>query len=170
MKIFTGILSGIGIVIALTTVQSCTTSQAAGPNGGAVVLFKNNQAKAEIVANGDSGAIMIHLWDMDLKQRRPIEIKPIMIGNGYDMVELKPFPMAGDPTGFCSRFSGRANWLRGGNMDRGWIGGGMNQQQQEFDWNTCFKAGQAHGEMWNDMKENHGGMMGHDSGSIMGHQ
>ena len=53
MKVLNGALSGIGLFLVMMTFQSCSSTQS-GPNGGDVVTL-NNGAKAEIVANADTG-------------------------------------------------------------------------------------------------------------------
>ena len=113
MKILTGVLSGIGLLLAMMTLQSCSSSKA-GPNGGDVVTLNNGLAKAEVVANADTGEMMVHTWDQNLKNSQPIENKPLIIGSGDQTIALQPHPTASDPRGFCSRFYGQADWLRGG--------------------------------------------------------
>ena len=46
-KVLTGALVGIGLLVAMLTLQSCSKAEA-GPNGGDVVPLNNGQAKAEI--------------------------------------------------------------------------------------------------------------------------
>ncbi len=116
-------------------------------------------AKAEILANAETGEVMVHTWDQNLKNSQPIENKPLMLGSGDHTVELQPHPTASDPSGFCSRFYGQADWLRGGQMGQGWLGGGAGQSRQEFSWNNCWNAGAADGSMWNEMGEHRRGMM-----------
>ncbi len=159
MKVFIGVLSGIGLLIAVMTLQSCSSAQA-GPNGGDIVALNKDQAKAEIVANADTGEVMVHTWDQNLKNSQPIENKPLMMGSGDQTVELQPHPTASDPSGFCSRFYGQADWLRGGQMHHGWLGGSADENRQEFPWNYCWKGGSAHGSMWTEMGEHRRGMMG----------
>lgn len=156
MKVLNGALSGIGLFLVMMTFQSCSSTQS-GPNGGDVVTL-NNGAKAEIVANADTGEMMVHTWDQDLKNSRPVENKALMIGSGDQTVELEPHPTASDPSGSCSRFYGQADWLRGGQMRQGWLGG--DQDRHEFSWNNCWAAGAANGSMWNEMGEHRRGMMG----------
>ena len=167
MKNLIGVLSGIGLLLAMMTLQSCSSSKA-GPNGGDVVTLNNGQAKAELVANADTGEVMVHTWDQNLKHSQPIENKPLIIGSGDQTIALQPHPTASDPRGFCSRFYGQADWLRGGGVHHGWLGG-ADQSRQEFAWNNCWKGGQAHGPMWNEMGEHRRGMMGRGPGAGMGH-
>ena len=49
MKVLLEVLSGIALLLAMMTLQSCSKAEA-GPNGGDVVPL-NGQAKAEVVAN-----------------------------------------------------------------------------------------------------------------------
>ena len=152
---------GIGLLFAVLTLQSCSSKAETGPNGGDVVPLNNGQAKAEIVANAESGEVMVHTWDRSLKASQPIANQPLVIGSGDQTIELQPHPTASDPRGTCSRFYGQADWLRGGHMQNGWIGGGTDQSRHDFAWNNCWKGGAAHGSMWNEMGEHRRGMMGH---------
>ena len=77
MKILIGVLSGIGLLMAMMTLQSCSSK--AGPNGGDVVTLNNGLAKAEVVANADTGEMMVHTWDQNLKHSQPIDNKPLII-------------------------------------------------------------------------------------------
>jgi len=136
VKVITGILMGITLLLVVMTMLSCSKSEAeAGPNGGDVVPL--NDSKAEVVANADTG---------------------------------DPHPTATDPRGFCSRFYGQADWLRGGKVNHGWLSGGMGQSRHEFAWNNCWRGGAAHGPMWNEMGEHRRGMKGRGPGAGMGHQ
>jgi hypothetical protein len=158
MKVLNGALTGIGLLLAMMTFQSCSSTQT-GPNGGDVVTLTNG-AKAEIVANADTGEMMVHTWDQALKNSQPIENKALMMGNGDQTVELAPHPTASDPSGSCSRFYGQADWLRGGQVRQGWLGGGADQDRHEFSLNNCWGGGAANGAMWNEMGEHRRGMMG----------
>ena len=138
---------------------------AAGPYGGDVVPVKGGAAYAELVANPDTGEVMVHTWDKDLKTRRPIEKEPITVGSGESVAELTPHPMDTDPAGTCSRFYGHADWARGGNVARGWMAM-RGSEKQSFDWRQCWQGGRAHGRMWEEMGDHrhmgsgHGGPMG----------
>jgi hypothetical protein len=158
MKVSTAVLSGIGLLLAMMIFQSCSSTQV-GPNRGDVVTLDNG-AKAEIVANADTGEVMVRTWDQDLKNSQPVENKALMIGSGNQTVELEPHPAASDPSGSCSRFYGQADWLRGGQVRQGWLGGGADQDRHEFSWNNCWAGGAANGAMWNEMGEHRRGMMG----------
>ena len=159
MKVFIGVLSRIGLLLAMMTLQSCSSTQA-GPNGGDVVTMDNGQAKAEIVANADTGEVMVQTWDQDLKNSQPIEDTALTIGSGDQVIELEPHPTASDPGGSCSRFYGQADWLRGGQVRQGWLSGGTDQARHEFSWNNCWGGGAANDRMWKEMGEHRRGMMG----------
>lgn len=143
------------------------TTPATGPNGGDVVPIQNGTAYAELLANADTGEVMVHTWDKDLKSPKPIEKEPITVGSGDNSAELMPHPMSSDPSGTCSRFYGHADWARGGTIRHGWMAmradGG---QRHSFDWQGCWQGGKAHGRMWEEMGEHrrmgpgHGGPMG----------
>ena len=169
MKVLTVAAMGIGLLLAVMTLQSCSSKAEAGPNGGDVVPLNNGQTKAEVVANADTGEMMVHTWDQNLKNSQPIENKPLMIGSGEQTISLQPHPTASDPSGLCSRFYGQADWLRGGQMRHGWMGG-AGQSRHEFAWNNCWKGGQTHGPMWNEMGAHRRGMMGRGPGGGMGHK
>ena len=111
----------IGVILAgPLAVSGCSqTSEkagATGPNGGDLVAIKGGAANAELLANADTGEVLVHTWDKDLKTRRPIEEQPITVGSGDNSVELTPHPMDTDPSGTCSRFYGQASWVRGGGV------------------------------------------------------
>ncbi len=171
MKVLIGVLSGISLCLAMMTLPSCSSKAeaGAGPNGGDVVPLKNGQAKAEVIANADTGEMMVHTWDQNLKNSHPIEIKPLMFGSGDQTIALQPHPAATDPSGSCSRFYGQADWLRGGKVSQGWMGG-AEQSRHEFAWKNCWKGGQTHGPMWNEMGEHRRGIMGRGPSGGMGHQ
>ena len=167
-KVLIEVLSGIGLLLAVMTLQSCSKAQA-GPNGGDVVPLNNSQAKAEVVANADTGEVMVHTWDQSLKTSQPIEAKPLVIGSGDQTIELQPPPTLSDPRGFCSRFYGQADWLRGGGVHQGWLGG-TDQNRQEFAWNNCWRGGQSHNSMWSEMGDHRRGMMGQGPDGGMRHE
>ena len=169
-KILTGSLIGIILLLAIMSLQSCSSKvEAAGPNGGDVVSLNNGQAKAEVMANADTGEMMVHTWDQNLKASHPIENKPLRMGSGDQTIELQPHPTATDPSGLCSRFYGQADWLRGGGVHHGWMGG-AGQSRHEFAWKHSWMGGAANGKMWGEMGEHRRGMMGHGPGGGMGHQ
>src|SRR6266581_6988057 len=153
------ILGGIGL-LATVVLQSCSSSKA-GPYGGDVVPLNNGQAKAEVVANGDTGEVMVHTWDQDLKNSQPVESRPLVLGSGDQRLDVQPHPLPSDPPGFCSRFYGQADWLRGGRMHHGWLSGGTDEGRHDFAWNNCWRGGKTHGSMWSEMREHHRGMMNH---------
>jgi hypothetical protein len=125
----------------------------AGPNGGDLVPIQSGKAYAELLANADTGEVMVHTWDKDLKTPRPVEKKSITVGSGDNKVELQPHPLDTDATGTCSRFYGAADWVRGGGIRHGWMHGGGAGDHRTFDWNHCWQAGPRHGPMWKEMRE-----------------
>jgi hypothetical protein len=126
-------------------------SAQAGPYGGDVVPIDNGAGYAELLANQDSGEVMVHTWDKDLATRRPLAAKQLTIESESGRVALEPHPMAGDPPGSCSRFYGQADWMRGGGHHRGWLVMGEGGPRHEFAWTRCWDAGRAHGGMWEEM-------------------
>jgi hypothetical protein len=74
-------------------------------------------------------------------------IIPFIIGSGDETVGLFPYPIAGDSTGYCSRFYGKADRLHGGRMSYGWLGGGIEQIRHEFNWINCLRAGKTLGTL-----------------------
>lgn len=153
------ILAAAGLMLGMPFVQSCSKAQA-GPNGGDVVAMNDGKTSAEVLSNAESGEVMVHTWDNDLKSARPVEARPLTMGADDKQVQLEPHPLASDPPGYCSRFYGRAEWLRGGNMHHGWLGhSGAESGRMHFDWNRGWKAGGMHGGMWSGMG-GHGPGMG----------
>ena len=156
------------ILASLFAVAGCSQTLektgATGPNGGDLVAIKDGSAYSEMLANSDTGEVMIHTWDKDLKTRRPIERQPITVGSGDNSVELTPHPMDTDPSGTCSRFYGHANWVRGGDIHSGWMHGGGTGDHRTFDWNHSWKGGQSHGQMWEDMGTHRNMGPGHGPG------
>jgi hypothetical protein len=138
-----------------------------GPYGGDVVPIKDGSGYAELVADPDTGEAMVHTWDRDLKTRRPVEKEPITVGSGEKSTELTPHPMDTDPTGTCSRFYGHAEWMRGGNIEHGWMMmWSEGNQKHSFDWRNCWQGGRMHGTMWKEMGK-HRRMMGPGHGGPM---
>lgn len=166
MKIL--IAGAIAVVFAgLMVLVGCSAQPAlAGPNGGDLVPIQDGSAYAELLANPDTGEVMVHTWDDDLATPKPIESEPITLGAGDESVELAPHPMDTDPAGMCSRFYGQADWARGGGVQNGWIHGGGVGGHQEFSWQHCWQAGRSHGPMWEEMgRHGHMGMgAGHGPG------
>lgn len=140
---------------------ACTSGKAqAGPYGGDVTPIKNGSAYAELLANSDTGEVMVHTWDRDLKTPKPVENAPITVGSGDQSLQLTPHPTPNDPPGSCSRFYGQADWMRGGGVHHGWVRmGGGGAEGGDFAWQRCWAGGQAHGPMWGEM-EGHRRMMG----------
>lgn len=148
-----------GVMLAgLIAVAGCSKTQpqpaSAGPNGGDLVSIKGGTAYAELVGNADTGEVMVHTVDKDMKTSRPIEKEPITVGSGGNSVELTPRPTDTDPSGTSSRFHGQADWMRGGSVRQGWMQGRGTGDKQEFECQRCWEAGRMH---WKEMGR-HGGM------------
>jgi len=155
-------------VIGLASCNRPTDRDATGPYGGDVVSLGAGLGQAELLANADTGEVVAHVWDNDLKTPRPIAGQPITVGSGDQTVLLDPHPLPTDPPGYCSRFYGRADWARGGGMHHGWIQAGTVRQ----DWTCrhCWSGGRQHGDMWSEMRGHgpgmhRGGMGGMGSGT-----
>ena len=131
--------------------QDVQQPAATGPNGGDMVAIKGGTAYSELLANADTGEVMLYTWDKDLKTRRPIEKQSITVGSGDNSVELMPHPMDTDPSGSCSRFYGEADWVRGGGVRHGWMHGGGTGDHRTFEWSRCWQGGHAHDQMWEEM-------------------
>lgn len=154
------IIAAAGLAGGMLFVQSCSTKAKAGPNGGDLVTLADGKTSAEVVANSDTGEAMVHTWNQDLKSPLPIEAKPLTLGSEANSVRLDPHPIASDPPGYCSRFYGKADWLRGGSVRHGWLSrSGNESDRHQFAWDRCWKAGGAHGRMWSEMG-GHGPGMG----------
>ena len=144
-----------GMVIAAAVVAAgCSRSATAGPNGGDVVPIKGGTVKAEVVANPNTGEVMVQTYDNDLKARKPIEPQSITAGSGDNRVELMPHPVDTDPPGTSSRFYGQADWVRGGRMRDGWMDdGGTGANRQPFAWEHSSDGGRMHVGIWEAMGE-----------------
>jgi hypothetical protein len=151
MKTFVTGLILAGLLAAAGCSQTATQPTSAGPNGGDLVPIKGGSAYAELLANADTGEVLVNTWDKDLKTRRPIEKEPITVGSGDNSVELTPHPMDADPSGTCSRFYGEASWVRGGGVRHGWMHGGGTGGHHDFEWSGCWQGGRAHGPLWEEM-------------------
>ena len=146
----------VAVVAAIGAYAFFNRPASAGPYGGDLVPLDDEAAYAEILANEESGELMAHVWDKDLKTPHPIANEPMTVGSDNNSVQLMPHPMANDPAGTCSRFYGQADWVRGRNMHRGWLQAGDHRQfRQEFAWNRCWSGGQSHGGMWQEMQGHH---------------
>lgn len=153
------IAAAVGLTVGMLFVQSCSASAKAGPNGGDVVALSDGKTSAEVLANADTGEVMVHTWDNDLKSPRPLESRGLTMGTNENQIQLEPHPLASDPVGYCSRFYGRADWMRGGAVRHGWINhSGASTGRQNFEWNQGWQAGKSHGSMWSDMREHGPGM------------
>jgi hypothetical protein len=133
-KTWLSIVATAALVVGMFLVQSCSNSAKAGPNGGDVAALNDGKTSAEVLANADSGEVMVHTWDNDLKSARPVEARPLTLGADEQQIQLAPHPLASDPPGYCSRFYGRADWLRGGKVQHGWLShSGAATERQNFD-------------------------------------
>lgn len=117
----------VTVFAAVLAVAGCSESSGssalAGPSGGDLVPIKSGTAYAELLANADTGEVLVNTWDKDLKTRQPIEQEPITLGSGDKSVELTPHPMDTDP-----------DWARGGGIRNGWMHGGGTGDHKQFDW------------------------------------
>ncbi len=156
---FVSVVVGMGAALS-----SCgAKASAAGPYGGDLVPLENGNVQAEVLANSDSGEVMVHTWGNDLKAPRPIAAEPLVVGSDDRTLTLEPHPLGTDPPGRCSRFYGKADWVRGGGVQHGWMRLGLGDRAA-FEWRNCWPAGRAHGPMWSEMGRHHGQGMGHDEG------
>mgnify|MGYP003639740280 CR=1 FL=1 len=147
---------------ALTILLPGCGSAKAGPNGGDLIPNDDGSVNAELLANQETGEVMIHTWDKDLKQPAPIDAEPLKIEVDGKTMELAPHPTASDPAGKCSQFYGRADWVQGGGLQHGNLHGpGFVSGGHMFGWNRCWKAGRSHGQMWSRMQEHGSGHGGH---------
>lgn len=169
-KTWLPIVTTAALLVGMFLVQSCSNNAKAGPNGGDVVALNDGQTSAEVLANADSGEVMVHTWNNDLKSPRPVEARPLTMGADEKQIQLAPHPLASDPPGYCSRFYGRADWLRGGNVHHGWLShSGAATGRQIFEMNRGWQAGKSHGPMWSEMG-GHGPGMGQGGHRGMPHQ
>ncbi len=144
-------IAWLALLSGLIYVSSCSRAATAGPNGGDVVAIKGGTASAEVVSNANTGEVLVQTYKDDLKTRQPIEREPLTVGSGNNSVELTPYPIDTDPPGTCSRFYGQADWVRGGTMHDGWIGGRGMGEHQQFTWAHGWEAGRTQTRMWEDM-------------------
>ena len=85
-RIRIGLLGGTGLLMAMITMQACSKA-AAGPNGGDVVSLKNGQAKAEVVANADTGEVMVLTMGLATHPGVfPVELLPVLVCPGHPAV------------------------------------------------------------------------------------
>jgi hypothetical protein len=159
-KTWLTIVATAALTVGMFFVQSCSKSAKAGPNGGDVVALNDGKTSAEVLANADTGEVMVNTWDNDLKTPRPVEARSLTMGADANQIQLEPHPLASDPPGYCSRFYGRADWLQGGTVHHGWLNNsGAETGRQNFEWNHGWQAGKSHGSMWSEMG-GHGPGMG----------
>ncbi len=159
MKTRITIAAAASVAAGMLFVQACSSGAKAGPNGGDLVELNDGKTSAEVLANADTGEVMVHTWDNDLESARPVEAKPMTMGADGKQLQLEPHPLASDPPGYCSRFYGRADWLRGGSVRHGWLGhAGAETGRQEFALSRAWQAGKGHGSMWSEMGGHRPGM------------
>ena len=144
---------GIGLVAGIGAYGLFSGRSAeAGPYGGDVVSIDKGGGYAELVANRDTGEVMVHTWDKDLTTARPVEGKPMTLGTDAGSIILDPHPLSTDPRGYCSRFYGQADWMRGGGHHTGWLRMADDAAvRHDFQWKRCWDAGRSHGGMWEEM-------------------
>jgi len=151
MKTF-AILTAFATALAVAGCsQSSGPPALAGPSGGDLVPIKSGTAYAELLANADTGEVLVNTWDKDLKTPRPIEKESITIGSGDKSTELMPHPTDTDPPGTCSRFYGQADWARGGSFREGWMQSRGMGTRQDFECRHGWEAGRMHTRMWEEM-------------------
>ena len=161
MNCFLVLAFALGSLTCGAVLGSCSHTDAAGRNGGDIVSIQNGDANAEVVANADSGEVMVHTLDATLRNAKPIAAESMMLGSGDQAVQLDPHPLASDPPGQSSRFYGQADWIRGGTIDSGWLRCcGAQGTRSDFAWRRCWSGGQAHSDMWSGMGEHRRGPMG----------
>jgi hypothetical protein len=151
MKTFVSGFMLAGLIALAGCSRTTTQPASAGPNGGDLVPIKGGSAYAELLANADTGEVLVNTWGKDLKSRRPIDKEPITVGSGDKSVELMPHPTDSDPSEKCSRFYGQAEWVRGGGIRHGWIHSESTGGHEDFEWRRCWQAGQRHDHMWEEM-------------------
>lgn len=164
MKAWIARVLGVGFVVALGMTLSCTSKEElAGPYGGDIVPLQDGKVNAEILSNADTGEVMVHTWGQDLKTPEPIKAEPLSVGSEERSMQLMPHPVEGDPPGFCSRFYGQGDWVRGGGIHHGWLRRSSAEGlRHSFAWKNCWRGGRDHGSMWGAMRQHgqhgmHGG-------------
>ena len=148
-------LAGTGLSI------SCSSSEAlAGPLGGDVVPLEGGDVRAEVLANSESGEIVVRTWDEKTDEPRPIPARPLVVGEGARRVALEPFPLETDPRGLCSRFYGQADWVRNREFGAGWLAHGDADEsvRHAFTCRRCWEAGRQHAGSWGAMSRHREGM------------
>lgn len=151
---------GTGVVSSL----SCSSSETkAGPLGGDVVPLEDGGVRAEVLANSETGEVVVRTWEPDADEPRPIAAEPMVVGQGDQSVALEPVPLETDPRGLCSRFYGQADWMRAGQFHTGWLthGDAEASMRHAFTCRHCWKAGREHAGGWRSMADHRERMMGH---------
>lgn len=167
MKAWMSIAAAASVAAGMLFVQACSSGAKAGPNGGDLVELDDGKTSAEVLANADTGEVMVYTWDNDLESARPVEARPMTMGVDEKQLQLEPHPLASDPPGYCSRFYARADWLRGGSVRHGWLRhAGADTGRREFAWSRAWQAGKNHGPMWSEMGGHRPGMGQGGSGGM----
>lgn len=144
-------IAGLVGLAALAVACSRTTAQV-GPNGGDIVPLPGTSAKAEVIGNPDTGEVVVRTWDESVRGSEPLSDTAIEIGRDSRSAQLLAEPMPTDPPGQSSRFYGRVEWLRGGDMDTSWLRCCGQQRGGEFRWTHGWEAGRRHGDTWTEMR------------------
>jgi len=155
------VMVGLAAFIGIGLSTSCSSSDAlAGPLGGDVVLLEDEKVRAEVLANSETGEILVRTWDENADEPRAIPARSLVVGEGARRVELQPFPLETDPRGLCSRFFGQADWVRNHELDAGWLarGDAGESARHEFACRRCWDAGRKHAGSWRPMAEHWEGM------------
>ncbi len=87
-----GIALGIGIGVVADVLLFSGKNATAGAYGVDVVPIDMRAEHAEIVANPDTGELMVCTWDKHPRSSRPIEAGPITLGTDDGRVDLSRVP------------------------------------------------------------------------------
>lgn len=168
-RIIIGSAVSLAVIVGAYVLLS-RNAVAAGPYGGDVVSIDGGSGYAELVANANTGEVMVHTWDRDLKTVRAIDARTLTLGGDDGRAELHPHPMPGDPAGRASRFYGFAPWMHTSRPHRGWLMLGDGAASRfDFEWSNCWAGGASHGSMWEGMGEHRRMGPGSGRGSGEGH-
>ncbi len=171
VKVLSRVAGAYALGLASMVLLSCSIMQK-GPHGGAVVTLGSGDTKAEVVANGESGEVMVMTWGLDLQGSKAIKATTMTIGSGDSTATLQSCPMETDPPDLSSRFYGQADWLRKGHGGRGWLrdggeqSGGMQEVRHKFSLGTCWRAGNRQDAMWKEAGERRDELMGRAVGDL----
>jgi hypothetical protein len=135
------VVATVALAVGMGFVLGGSTQEQGGPNDGAIVALDASMACGEVLANADSGEVTVYIWSKDLKSIRPVADWPLKMGSDDQTLELAPQPDASDPPGYCSKFHGSADWLRGGKVLHGWISSASDgTKHRNFDWKLGWQA------------------------------